>query len=48
MGFPLNLDELIRTSDGVTHWASHDKARAELGYQPRDLDEGLRQTLAAA
>ena len=47
VGFPPNLGELIRTSDGVTYWASHDKARAELGYQTRDLDEGLRQTLAA-
>jgi dihydroflavonol-4-reductase len=47
MGFPPNLAELIRTSDGVTYWASHDKARAELGYTPRDLETGLRETLAA-
>jgi nucleoside-diphosphate-sugar epimerase len=47
MGFPPNLAELIRTSDGVTYWASHDKARAELGYAPRDLETGLRETLAA-
>jgi dihydroflavonol-4-reductase len=47
MGFPPNLAELIRSSDGVTYWASHDKARAELGYAPRDLDTGLRETLAA-
>ncbi len=47
MGFPPNLGELIRTSDGVTFWASHDKAQRELGYSPRDLDTGLRQTIAA-
>jgi dihydroflavonol-4-reductase len=47
MGFPPNLAELIKTSDGVTYWASDRKARTELGYSPRDLDTGLRQTLAA-
>lgn len=41
MGFPPNLRELIRASDGVTYWASHDKARRELGYSPRTLDMGL-------
>ena len=48
MGFPPNLRELIRTSDGVTYWAKDDKARRELGYAPRDMDTGLRQTLANA
>jgi nucleoside-diphosphate-sugar epimerase len=47
LGFPPNLAELIRTSDGVTYWATDDKARRELGYAPRDLDTGLEQTLAA-
>jgi nucleoside-diphosphate-sugar epimerase len=47
MGFPPNLAELIRTSDGVTYWASHDKAREKLGYSPRDLETGLRETLAS-
>jgi nucleoside-diphosphate-sugar epimerase len=46
MGFPPNLRELVRTSDGVTFWAKDDKARRELGYAPRDMDTGLRQTLA--
>jgi len=45
MGFPPNLRELIRSSDGVTYWASDEKARRELGYAPRDMDTGLRQTL---
>jgi nucleoside-diphosphate-sugar epimerase len=45
MGFPPNFRELISASDGVTYWAKDDKARRELGYSPRDLDTGLRQTL---
>jgi nucleoside-diphosphate-sugar epimerase len=48
MGFPPNFRELITVSDGVTYWAKDDKARERLGYAPRDLDTGLRQTLAAA
>ncbi len=42
-----NLGELIRSADGVTFWAKHDKAIAELGYSPRGLEQGLRDTLAA-
>lgn len=41
MGFPPNLRELIKASDGVTYWARDDKARSELGYSPRTLDVGL-------
>jgi dihydroflavonol-4-reductase len=48
MGFPPNLRELIRTSDGVTFWMSDAKARSQLGFVPRDLDDGLRTTLAAS
>jgi nucleoside-diphosphate-sugar epimerase len=48
MGVGPNLKELISTSDGVTFWAKDDKARRELGYQPRDLDTGLRQTIGAS
>jgi nucleoside-diphosphate-sugar epimerase len=48
LGFPPNLKEAIRAADGVTYWARDDKARRELGYSPRGLDEGLRQTLDAA
>jgi dihydroflavonol-4-reductase len=47
MGFPPNLRELVKVSDGVTYWAKDDKARRELGFTPRDLDTGLKQTLAA-
>ena len=46
MGLPPNLGELISSADGVTFWATHDKATKELGYEPRDLDTGLRETLA--
>jgi nucleoside-diphosphate-sugar epimerase len=31
----------------VTFWAKHDKAIAELGYSPRGLEQGLRDTLTA-
>jgi len=48
MGFPPNLRELIRTSDGVTSWVTDEKARRELGFAPRDLEAGLRQTLEAS
>jgi nucleoside-diphosphate-sugar epimerase len=47
MRLPPNLRELIKAADGVTYWATDEKARRELGYAPRDLETGLRQTLAA-
>ena len=47
MGFPPNLRELIKTSHGVTYWATDEKARRELGFEPRDLESGLRQTVEA-
>jgi nucleoside-diphosphate-sugar epimerase len=47
MGQPPNLRELISSADGVTFWASYDKAKRELGYEPRGLEEGLRATLEA-
>jgi nucleoside-diphosphate-sugar epimerase len=45
MGQPPNLRELISSANGVTFWATYEKAAAELGYAPRGLEEGLRQTL---
>jgi nucleoside-diphosphate-sugar epimerase len=42
-----NLRELINSADNVTFWARHDKAMAELGYSPRGLEQGLRDTLEA-
>lgn len=47
MGLPPNLRELIRSADGVTYWATDAKARRELGYAPRGLETGLRQTLSS-
>jgi nucleoside-diphosphate-sugar epimerase len=45
MGFPPNMRELFTVSNGVTYWGKHDKAMAELGYTPRGLEQGLRDTL---
>jgi dihydroflavonol-4-reductase len=45
LGSEPNVAEMVRASDGVTHWASSAKAQRELGYAPRDLDAGLRTLL---
>jgi nucleoside-diphosphate-sugar epimerase len=47
MNQPPNLRELISSADGVTFWANHDKATRELGYEPRDLQEGIHAMLEA-
>jgi nucleoside-diphosphate-sugar epimerase len=47
MGQPPNLRELISSADGVTFWASYEKAKRELGYEPRGLEQGLRELLEA-
>jgi dihydroflavonol-4-reductase len=41
-----NLAEVLSASAGVTYWASSEKAQRELGFQPRDLETGLRDTFA--
>ena len=41
-----DLREVISSSKGVTFWASDARARTELGYAPRSLEAGLRQTYA--
>ena len=48
LGLPANLAEVISAADGVTYWASHAKASAELGFDPRTLEAGLRDTFGAA
>jgi dihydroflavonol-4-reductase len=48
MGLPPNFREMISAAHNVTYLARDDKARQELGYQPRDLDTGLRETIRAA
>ena len=47
VGVGPDLRETIRASDGVTYWASCDKAMRELGYAPRPLAQGLQDLLAA-
>jgi nucleoside-diphosphate-sugar epimerase len=47
MGQPPNLRELITSADNVTFWATNEKAVAELGFDPRGIEEGIRQTLEA-
>ena len=48
MGLPPNLSEMISAAHKVTYLAKDDKARRELGYEPKDLDTGLRETIRAA
>jgi nucleoside-diphosphate-sugar epimerase len=43
-GMPANMREVIRGGDGVTYWGSHDKASRELGFRPRSLEQGIRDT----
>lgn len=38
--------EALRVQAGVTYLGNHGKASRELGYKPRSLEEGLRETLA--
>jgi nucleoside-diphosphate-sugar epimerase len=45
MGQGPNLSEIIKATDNVTYWAKDDKARRELGYSPRPMEQGLRDTL---
>ena len=47
LGTGPNLAELVSSGDGVTFWATSAKAERELGYRPRDLEDGLRETMAA-
>jgi len=47
LGLGPNLRELISAADGVTYWASHEKAVRELGYSPRDLRAGVKETVEA-
>lgn len=42
-----NLREVIDGSAGVTYWATSDKAIRDLGFAPRELEDGLRDTFEA-
>ncbi|HEU5205343.1 MAG TPA: NAD-dependent epimerase/dehydratase family protein [Candidatus Limnocylindrales bacterium] len=41
-----NFAEVVSASDGVTYWASSAKASLKLGYAPRDLEAGIRDSFA--
>jgi dihydroflavonol-4-reductase len=43
-----NLREVVSASTGVTYWASAAKAASELGFAPREIEQGLRDTFGAA
>ena len=43
-----NAREVVSASAGVTYWASSDRAKAELGYAPRDAATAIRDTVANA
>lgn len=45
MGYPPNMRELVTSADGVTFWASSDKAKRDLGYEPRDMRATITDTL---
>jgi nucleoside-diphosphate-sugar epimerase len=38
--------EAMRVQAGITYLGNNAKARLELGYNPKPLEEGLRETLA--
>lgn len=44
----MDLAEGFRAADGVTYWASHAKATAELGWVPRPLGQGVVDSFGAA
>lgn len=43
----LSVSDYVSASDGVTYWGTDARARRELGYAPRSLDEGLRAAFGA-
>jgi dihydroflavonol-4-reductase len=43
----LSVSDYVSASDGVTYWGTDAKARRELGYAPRSLDDGLRAAFGA-
>ena len=43
-----NMRELISASSGVTYWATAARAEEELGFRPRSIEDGFRDTFASA
>jgi dihydroflavonol-4-reductase len=46
LGQSPNFAEVVSAADGVTYWASSAKASLKLGYTPRDLEAGIRDSFA--
>ena len=46
LGQSANFAEVVSAADGVTYWASSAKASLKLGYTPRDLEAGIRDSFA--
>jgi nucleoside-diphosphate-sugar epimerase len=44
LSMPPNAKEVIRVMDGTTLFASSDRAKRDLGYAPRDVKAGFRET----
>ena len=42
------MREVITSAKGVTFWATDERARKELSYTPRSLEDGLRETYGSA
>jgi hypothetical protein len=38
---------VISASSGVTYWFSSDRAAGELGFAPRDIEAGFRDTFGS-
>lgn len=47
LGYGPNMREMVSAADGVTYWASSQRARDELDWHARPLEEGLRDMLIA-
>jgi dihydroflavonol-4-reductase len=43
-----NIREVIAASEGVTYWATAARAEQELDFRARPIEQGLRDTFAAA
>ncbi len=44
---PEYTSEALRVAGGTTYYGDDAKAKRDLGYDPRSLDEGMRDTFSA-
>ena len=47
-GLSPNLREIVSASMGVTYWATAARAKAELGFAPRDIETGFADVFGAS